>query len=109
MESLRQRGHSSQWRQRREDLRVNNKDDIPRAVTIEVRDGGERQHRATYELAPGQSGSALTVLSDGEYRVTVMVGSDRHESGPIRVSDRPDEVISIEIHDSEVTIDGNSS
>ena len=96
----------SRWRRCREDLRVNNRDDTPRAVTIEVRDGQDLRHSATYELAPGQSGSALTVLTDGEYRVTATVGNDQTDSATVRVSDCPDEAISIEINGGSAGITG---
>ena len=104
---LRQPSRSSQWRQRREDLRVENRDDTSRAVTVEIRDGQESQHRATYELAPEQSGSALTILTDGEYQVTATVENGRRDSGVVHVSDAPDETISIEINGGDVGIGGN--
>ena len=107
MGSLRQPSRSSQWRQRREDLRVENRDDTSRAVTVEIRDGQESQHRATYELAPEQSGSALTLLTDGEYQVTATVDTDRENSSVVHVSDAPDETISIEINGGYVAIGGN--
>lgn len=107
MGSLSQPSRSSQWRQSREDLRIENRDDTSRAVTVEIRDGQEFQHRATYELAPGQSGSALTILTDGEYRVTATVDTDRQDSTVVPVSDSPDETISIEINDGCVAIAGS--
>jgi len=105
--SVGQPSRSSQWRQGREDLRVENRDDTSRAVTVEIRDGQEFQHRATYELAPGQSGSALTILTDGDYQVTATVDTDRQDSSVVTVSDSPDETISIEIKDGGVAIARN--
>jgi len=105
--SLRQPSRRSQWRQRREDLRVENRDDTSRAVTVEIRKGQESQHRATYELAPGQSGSALTILTTGEYQVTATVDTDRQDSTVVPVSDSPDETISIEINGGHVEIAGS--
>ena len=107
IESLRRQSPSTQWRRCREDLRVDNRDDASREVTVEVWDGEERRHRATYELAPGQSGSALTVLTEGEYRVTATADGDRGDVAVVRVSDQPDETIVIAIDDGDVIIAGN--
>lgn len=107
MGSLHQSSRSGQWRQRREDLRVENRDDTSRAVTVEIRDEQDSQHRATYELAPEQSGSALTILTDGDYQVTATVENGRRDSGVVQVSNAPDETISIEINGGDVTIGDN--
>ena len=107
MESLQQQSSSSQWRRRREDLRVDNRDNTSREVTVEVWEGQERRHKASYKLAPGQSGSALTLLTEGEYRVTATADGDQGDEATVRVSDQPDETIGIAIDHGDVVIAGS--
>ena len=69
-----------------------------------MRAAGELQHKAKYELIPGQLGSGLTVLTDGKYVVTATVKNDCQFRGVVRVSECPDESIGIEIDDGGVSI-----
>jgi len=98
------RDATAEWRRRREDLRVRNDADTEREITVRVRDNCGCRHEATYELLPDKSGSALTLLSEGEYRVTAATGDEQRDRTTVRVSDHPAETIVVRLDSDGVTI-----
>ena len=94
---------AERWRRRNEDLHIANRDsERGHDIDVEIRDGDETAHRGRYRLVPDQSGSSVNLLPAGQYAVTATVDGSVRETATVRVSDRPDQTIYIEVADGSV-------